>query len=159
MPLIDHWLEYLAKNHVRYSHSIHPRARTARETASAERMLAHEFAKTVVYFGERGFGVAVIPADQFVDLNKLTRLLELPMVRLASESELARLFPDCEIGAMPPFGDACPLPVMVDPGIVGDFIAFTVGTHRDVIRISFADFQRLASPKIAAIATSRAVLA
>ena len=159
MPLIDHWLEYLEKNNVRFSHSVHPRARTARQTASAERVLAHEFAKTVVFVGEGRCGIAVVPADQLVDWAKLSHLLGLPSIRLASETELARLFPDCELGAMPPFGDACPLAVTVDPGIVGDFIAFTVGTHRDVIRMSFADFQRLASPKIAAIARGLEILA
>lgn len=158
MPLIDHWLEYLSKMHVRFSHSIHPRTRTARETAFAERMRVHEFAKTVVYFGESGFGIAVIPADQFVDLVKIAEWLGVSSVRLASETELARLFPGCELGAMPPFGDACPMPVIVDPAIVGDYIAFTIGTHRDVVRMSFADFQRLATPKIGAIASGQEIL-
>lgn len=158
MPLVDHWLEYLNRMHVRFSHSIHPRARTARETASAERVLPHEFAKTVVFFGETGFGIAVVPADQFVDLVKVSRLLDVPSARLATEAELMRLFPDCEVGAMPPFGDACPMPVIVDPAIVGDFIAFTIGTHRDVVRISFADFQRLAAPKVAPIAIGQEIM-
>jgi Ala-tRNA(Pro) deacylase len=157
MPVFNSWLEYLNKVQVRYSHSVHPRAQTARETADAERMPAHEFAKTVVYFSERGFGIAVVPADQFVNLPKLGHLLGLSYIRLANETELAELFPDCELGAMPPFGDSCDLPVVVDAGIAGDFIAFTIGTHRDVVRMSFADFQRLARPKAASIALSQEV--
>jgi len=151
MPLIKLWLEYLTRMGVRYSHSVHPRAQTARETANAERIPAHEFAKTVVYYSDNGFGIAVVPADEFVDMTKVARILGLAYIRLANEVELAELYPDCEIGAMPPFGDSCEMPVIVDAGIAQDFIAFTIGTHRDVVRMSFADFQRITKPKIASI--------
>jgi Ala-tRNA(Pro) deacylase len=154
MRLIDRWLAYLDRMQIRYSHSTHPRAETARATADAERMPAHELAKTVVYFSESGFGIAVVPADQLVDLVKLRRLLELKYIRLADETELAELFPDCELGAMPPFGNGCEMPVVADAGVAGDFIAFTLATHRDIVRMSFADFQRLARPKIASFAVS-----
>jgi Ala-tRNA(Pro) deacylase len=97
------------------------------------------------------------PTNSWI-LAKLGRLLELSSMRLANEAELAALFPDCELGAMPPFGDACDLPVIVDAGIAGDFIAFTIGTHRDVVRISFADFQRLAKPTVASFAIGEEVL-
>ncbi|MGD1068742.1 MAG: YbaK/EbsC family protein [Bryobacteraceae bacterium] len=158
MPLIHRWLEYLNQMQVRYSHSVHPRAETARATAEAEKMPVHEFAKTVVYFSERGYGLAVVPADEFMDMNKLAGLLKIEFVRLATEAELAELFPDCELGAMPPFGDICEMPVTVDAAIAGEFIAFTLGTHRDVIRMSFADFQRLAKPVVGLIAMERGVL-
>jgi len=151
MRVINRWLEYLDAIKVRYSHSIHPRAETAFETASAERMPAHEFAKTVVYYCDTGYGIAVVPADQFVDLTRVADVLRVPYVRLANEAELAVLFPDCELGAMPPFGDA-ELPVLVDGAIAGDFIAFTIGTHRDVVRMSFRDFERIAKPTVAPIA-------
>jgi Ala-tRNA(Pro) deacylase len=159
MSAINRWLEFLRLMQVRYSHSVHDWTETAIQTADAERVPAGQFAKTVVYFGGTGFGIAVVPADQFVDLAELRRLLGLTHIRLANEVELARLFPDCEIGAMPPFGDVCELPVTVDAGIAGDFIAFTIGSHRDVVRMSFADFQRLAKPKVASIAASEEVLA
>jgi Ala-tRNA(Pro) deacylase len=143
---------------VRYSHSIHPRAQTARETANAERVPAHEFAKVVIYYGDNGFGIAVVPADEFVDMAKIARTLGLAYIRLANEVELAELFPDCELGAMPPFGDACEMPVIIDAGIALDYIAFTIGTHRDVVRMSFADFQRIAKPKIASIVTQEVLV-
>lgn len=158
MPLVDRWLEYLDLAGVRYSHSIHERAETALETADAERMPAHELAKSVVYFGDAGFGIAVVPADQFVNLGKLQHFLGLSFVRLANEEELARLFPNCELGAMPPFGDYCDIPVVLDTGMAGNFIAFTIGTHRDIVRVGFADYLRLASPAIASIATGMEVL-
>jgi Ala-tRNA(Pro) deacylase len=85
-------------------------------------------------------------------------LLGLPWIRLADEGELAELFPDCELGAMPPFGYSCELPVVVDARIAGDFIAFTIGTHRDVVRMSFADFSRLARPRVAFISVRPEVL-
>lgn len=152
MRVIDRWLEYFEKAHITYSHSVHSRAGTALQTAVAERVPAHEFAKTVVYLGDSGFGIAVVPADQLVDLAKVARLLCLSFIRLATEEELQQLFPDCEPGAMPPFSHTCEIPVIVDVGIAGEYIAFTLGTHRDVVRLSFADFQRLANPKAAAIA-------
>jgi len=154
MPGIDRWLKYLDKMQVRYSHSVHPAAQTARDTARAERIPAHEFAKTVVYFNDGGFGIAVVPADELVDLTRVGRLLGSSFIRLANEAELRDLFPNCELGAMPPFGDACLLPVIVDVGIASDYIAFTIGTHKDVVRMSYADFQRIAKPKTAAIAVS-----
>lgn len=158
MPIIKLWLEYLTRMQVRYSHSIHPRAQTARETANAERVPAHEFAKTVVYYGDTGFGIAVVPADEFVDLAKVAHILGLAYIRLATEIELVELFPDCEVGAMPPFGDACEMPVIIDAGIARDYIAFTIGTHRDVVRLSFADFERIAKPKVASIVTQEVLV-
>jgi Ala-tRNA(Pro) deacylase len=159
MPIANRWLDYLDAMRIRYSHSVHAPAMTARGTAEAERMPAREFSKTVVYFGEAGYGIAVVPADQFVDLARIAELFEMPSVRLADEAELSALFPDCELGAMPPFGDAIRLPVIVDARLAGDFIAFTIGTHRDVVRMSFADFRRLADPTIARIAVGHEVLA
>ncbi len=114
MAGIDRWLRYLDKMQIRYSHSVHPPGQTARKTALAERVPAHEFAKTVVYFNDAGFGIAVVPADQFVDVTRVGRLLGSSFIRLATEAELKDLFPNCELGAMPPFGDACVLPVVVD---------------------------------------------
>jgi Ala-tRNA(Pro) deacylase len=158
MPLINRWLEYLNRMHVGYSHSIHPRAETAFETAGADRIRAHEFAKTVIYFSERGYGMAVVPADEFVDMVKLAGVLKLSYARLATEDELAVLFPECELGAMPPFDDAGELPVMVDAELASGFIGFTIGTHRDSVRMSFDDYQRLARPTISSIALSKDVL-
>lgn len=158
MPVIDRWLEYLNLMDVRYSHSTHPRAERAIDTADAERVQARALAKTVVYFSKTGFGIAVVPADELVDLFKVGRLLGLSHVRLATERELMELFPNCELGAMPPFGDRCELPVIVDAGIAGDFIAFTMGTHRDIVRMSFADFQRLAKARVGLIAAGQEIL-
>jgi Ala-tRNA(Pro) deacylase len=153
--LVDRWLEYLDLMQVKYSHSTHSRAETAFQTAEAERMPAHDLAKTVVYFGEGGFGLAVVPADQFVDLAEVCHVRGLYCARLATEPEILRVFPDCELGAMPPFGDFCDLPVTVDESLARDFITFTLASHCDIVRMSFRDFGRLAQPMVAPIAIGR----
>lgn len=158
MKPLTPWLNYLQNSGVRYSHSMHPPAKTARETADAERMPAHEFAKCVVYYCEKGFGMAVVPADEFVDLGALGRLLPATYIRLANEGEIAEVFQDCELGAMPPFGNIYNMPVVVDREVAAQrFIAFTIGTHRDVIRMSFEDYERLVMPLVGSIVVSQYV--
>ena len=159
MTFLNRLTRYLDAKGIRYSHSIHTPAQTALSVAKAERMPAHEFAKTVVYFGDNGYGMAVVPADDKVDLQELRQFLGLSFIRLADETELQELFPDCELGAMPPFGTFHDLPVTVDPEIAHrKFIAFTAGTHRDVIRMSFEDFHQLVRPQVGAFAATAALV-
>jgi Ala-tRNA(Pro) deacylase len=157
MSVISRWLQFLDNMEVRYSHSVHSRTVTALETADAERVPAHEFAKTVVYATADGLGMVVVPADEFVDLSRVGRVIGQHYIRLATELEMADHFPGCELGAMPPFGEQCILPVVVDPALAREFIAFTIGTHRDVVRMSFRDFELLARPVIARIAVGQEV--
>lgn len=152
------WLNYLKDSGVVFSHSTHVVAETALQTASAERMPAQKFAKCVVYFSEAGFGMALVPANEFVDLEKLAAAVGANHVRLATESELGMLFPDCELGAMPPFGNIYKLPVVVDYDVAAnEFIAFTLGTHHDVVRMSFEDYRKLVQPVISTIAVVNAL--
>lgn len=160
MEMLQRCQRYLKQNGIRYAHSIHPPAYTAMEVASAERVLPHDLAKTVVYFGDNGPGMVVVPADYNVDLNEVRRLLGLSEVRLATEAELVELFPDCEVGAMPPLGNLFDIPVLIDESIaIEKFMAFSAGTHRDVIRMSVADFHRLVNPLIAVCADRITALA
>lgn len=159
MTCLTRLLRYFDANRIRYSHSVHAPAQTALDVADAERVPAHELSKTIVWFGDRGYGIAIVPADDLVDLPEVGRLLGLSFVRLATETELQELFPDCELGAMPPFGAHRDLPVVVDTQIPrSGFIAFTACTHCDVIRMSFDDFQRLARPVIGAFAVSQILI-
>jgi len=115
-------------------------------------MPAHELAKVVVYHGDNGYGMLVLPADHFVDFEQVLNILSLDNIHLASESDLRRLFPDCALGAMPPFGilSETEMPVLVDQSIAdAEYIAFTAGTHQDVIRMKVSDFRMLASPLFA----------
>lgn len=160
MSMLNRCLDFLETSGIPYSHSIHPPAYTAREVADAEFMPAHNLAKTVVYFGDNGFGMAVLPADSFVDFAELRRLMGLSHIRLASEPELGELFPDSELGAMPPFGSLFGLPTIVDIHIAElAFIAFNAGTHRDVLRMSFADFHVLTNPLIGSFCINQEVAA
>ncbi|HTA42046.1 MAG TPA: YbaK/EbsC family protein [Bryobacteraceae bacterium] len=159
MTFLNRLTRYLDAKGIRFSHSIHTPAQTALSVAKAERMPAHEFAKTVVYFGDSGYGMAVVPADDMVDLQELRQSLGLSFIRLADENELQELFPDCELGAMPPFGTFHDLPVVVDTQLAHRrFITFTAGTHRDVIRMSSDDFQHLVRPKVGSFAIAEALV-
>lgn len=149
MPMLQKLLAYLNENGVEYTHHSHPTAYTAREVASLEHVSAHEVAKVVVFFSENGYGMAVLPGDCMLDLENLRNSLGVSRLRLATESELSDLFPECELGAMPPFGNLCNLPIFVDNSLAGEeMIAFNAGTHRDVIYMKYKDFERLAKPKI-----------
>ena len=160
MKTLRRCFEYLDRNHIRYSHSLHAPAYTARDVAVAECMPIHEFVKTVVYSGDRGFGMVLAPGDYQVNLEEVRRILGLDYTRLATEAELANLFPDSELGAMPPLGNAVELPVIADISLMSaEFIAFNAGTHRDLIRLSFTDFCRIVNPRIAAVANRKAVTA
>lgn len=159
MKILDRWLRYLDGNGVCYSHSVHPRAQTALETAAAERIPPHDLAKIVVYAGDNGFGIVVVAADELLNLPEIARLLGSSSMRLAEEGELAEIFPDCELGAMPPFGQPYEMPVLLDTGIASrEFIAFPIGTHCDVIRMSVADYKRLVRPLIGSLTLSRTVM-
>lgn len=159
MNFLTRLTHYLDAKGIRYSHSIHAPAQTALSVAKAERMPANELAKTVVYFSDKGYGMAVVPADDMVDLQEVRLLLGLSFIRLADETEIQDLFPDCDLGAMPPFGTFHDLPVAIDTQIAHKkFIAFTAGTHRDVVRMSYEDFHRLVHPAVGSFAESLALI-
>jgi Ala-tRNA(Pro) deacylase len=146
--MLSRILEYLDQNGVQYTHHTHPNAYTAREVASAEHVPAHEVAKTVVFRDEDGYGMAVLGADCAVDMQELRMLLSQPRLRLATERELTQLFPACELGAMPPFGNLFRMPVYVDSRLTGkEMIEFNAGTHRDVVRLRFRARPRNESPQ------------
>ena len=158
MPMLQKLLAYLDENGVQYTRHVHPTAYTAREVASMEHIAAHKVAKTVVFFSENGYGMAVLPGDSMVDLQNLRALLGVSRLRLATESELSDLFADCELGAMAPFGNLCGLSVFVDSSLAGEeMIAFNAGTHRDVIHMRYQDYERLAKPKIVTLSRHAAV--
>jgi Ala-tRNA(Pro) deacylase len=150
MTTLRRTLDYLDRNLIRYVHSTHPVAYTSREVAAVEHMPLHKLAKTVVFKSdEEEYGLAVVPADAFVELEDLRALLDVDALWLAKEEELAELFPSCELGAMPPFGNLFGLDVFFDTSLLNEtFIAFNAGTHRDLIHMSVGDFLRLVQPEI-----------
>ncbi len=149
MAMLRKLQEFLDQNGVQYTHTVHPTAYTAREVAAVEHIPPQEVAKTVVFLSENGYGMAVLCADCVVDLEQLRRDLGLTRLRLATEAELGELFPDCELGAMPPLGNLFGLPVYVDSQLAAEeMIAFNAGTHRDLVHMRFRDFERLVKPEI-----------
>ena len=153
MPLLEKLRNFLAANHAAYTHTVHPTAFTAREVASAEHLPAREVAKTVVVFGDNGYHIMVVPATRLVDFQEVRLTLGLAHARLATEEELGRLFPDCELGAMPPIGSLYDLPVYLDSSLAGeDMIAFNAGTHHDVVHMRTAEYRALVRPTVVSLA-------
>jgi Ala-tRNA(Pro) deacylase len=108
------------------------------------------FAKVVVVKADGRFVMVVLPSTWRVDLKQLEDILKFPHVRLATEDELANLFPDCEIGTMPPFGNLYGMPVYVDELLTKDEeIFFDAGTHVGAIKLRYKDFANLVHPTIA----------
>jgi Ala-tRNA(Pro) deacylase len=153
MPFSERLQSFLEYRKVEYSLTNHPKAFTAREVAAAEHLPPREVAKTVVVFGDGAYHMIVVPATKLVDLYEVRPALGLSQVRLATEDELGQLFPDCELGAMPPFGPLYGLTVYLDSGLAGqEMIAFNAGTHREVFHMHVAEFRRVVAPRIVSLA-------
>jgi len=141
---------YLDSHKIPYQVVNHSIAYTAREAAESLHIPASIFAKVVVIKAEGRYLMAVLPSTWKVDLKRLEEVLECPYVRLATEDELAILFPDCEIGSMPPFGNLYGTPVYVDATLTQDEeIVFDAGSHVGAIKMRYKDFADLVRPKVA----------
>jgi Ala-tRNA(Pro) deacylase len=134
---------------------IHRQAYTAQDVAAAAHVPGRELAKSVVIKADDRFVLAVLPAPRKVDLEGLRQTLGASEVRMAHESEFASLFPGCEMGAMPPFGNLYGVDVYVDEALSQDEeIVFNAGTHVDAVRMRYKDFERLVKPAVAGFALS-----
>jgi Ala-tRNA(Pro) deacylase len=143
---------FLDQNQIPYSVMTHSTAYTAQGAAVTMQISGKELAKAVVLWAGEDMILAVLPASNHVRLDQLAAELGKP-VRLASEQEFCDRFPDCELGAMPPFGSLYNLPVYVDESLAADeMIVFNAGTHRDAIRMRYGDFVGLAKPKVCSFA-------
>ncbi|MEM4409866.1 MAG: YbaK/EbsC family protein [Candidatus Caldarchaeum sp.] len=142
--------DYLDQNNVKYIHMSHSPAYTAQEIAAVMHVPGKELAKTVIVKADEGFVMAVLPASRKVNLELLRNAIGAKSIKLADEKEFAALFPDCDVGGMPPFGNLYNIPVYVASDLTEDKeIVFNAGTHTDVIRMSYSDFERLVKPKVA----------
>ena len=141
--------EFLTKNRVPYTTFRHAPAFTAMHAAAISHVPGRSWAKTVVCYADGEVVLAVVPAHYTVDLEQLRELAGAATLRLASEPEFAALYPDCEEGAMPPFGGLYLQRVFVEACFVGDpEMVFNAGTHTDCIRMHYADFADLAQPVV-----------
>lgn len=157
MYILTRLKDYLDKENVTYQHEVHRTAYTAQEVAAEEHVPGKIVAKVVVIKIEDQFAMAVLPATERVDLAALKAALATQEIRLATEFEFTGLFPDCDVGAMPPLGNLYGLPVYVEEALTADSeIVFNAGTHQDTIRMKYADFARLAQPRIFSFALGHA---
>ncbi len=140
---------FLDKNHVSYEVIKHSSAFTAQETAALAHIAGKEFAKTVMIKVHGKMAMAVLPASYQVDFNAFEQIFGKNNVRLATEMEFKSMFPECEVGAMPPFGNLYDMEVYVAETLAEDKeITFNAGTHTELIRMDYDDFKKLVQPEI-----------
>jgi Ala-tRNA(Pro) deacylase len=151
MPIPINISQYLDAQHVSYQSSRHSPAYTAQGIAQAQHLSGKKLAKVVMVMdANKRMIMAVVPANCRVDLERLANLMNVGRLRLASEAEFKDVFPDCELGAMPPLGNIYHLDVWVDYSLkLHNEISFNAGTHSETIQMSFLDFQRLVQPRTA----------
>ncbi|MGD2067648.1 MAG: YbaK/EbsC family protein [Gemmatimonadota bacterium] len=145
--------DFLRENGVPYEILRHDPTFTAQETAAAVHVPGKEFAKTVMIKVDGELAMAVVPASALVSLRRLKEASGGEHVTLADEEEFRDRFPGVEAGAMPPFGNLWEMPVYVDTELRDDDeIVFNAGSHTELMRIPYADFERLVRPEVARIA-------
>lgn len=148
MPILKNLEDFLKKNGAQYEVNIHSEAYTAQEIAARQHVPGRMLAKVVMLRAGEQFHMLVISANCKVDFLKAKKLFDAPDVRLATEDEFKNLFPGCEVGAMPPFGNIYGLKVYVDSEISKNAeMVFNAGSHIESIKMKYADFERLVKPE------------
>ena len=146
--------ELLDGHNVKYVTMTHSTAYTAQEIASLAHVKGDEFAKSVIVTIDGVMVMAVLPASYRVDLSLLKTAANGKQITLATETEFRNRFPECETGAMPPFGEIYGMPVFVDESLTREKeIVFNAGTHHELIRLSYDDFVKLVKPTVAKFST------
>jgi Ala-tRNA(Pro) deacylase len=140
---------FLDKAQVKYVSIKHSTAFTAPEVAASAHVSGRDFAKTVIMMIDGEMAMVVLPANRLLVLSELRELLDMSHVRLAAEAEYREVFPDCEVGAMPPFGNLYGLKTYVTANLAEEKeIAFNAGTHTEVIKLAYEDYERLVQPTV-----------
>jgi len=148
--------EFLDSHNVKYVIISHSPAYTATGIAALAHIPGKELAKTVMVKIDDALAMTVVSASQHVDLKVLKAATFARTVNLATEDEFKESFPDCEVGAMPPFGNLYGMPVFADESLSRDKeIAFNAGSHRELVRIAWEDFEKLVQPRVMRIAPVR----
>jgi Ala-tRNA(Pro) deacylase len=143
---------YLEGRHAHYETISHQAAYSAQEVAASTHIPGRMMAKTVMVKLDGEMAMAVLPADRRLDLARLKRASRAHFARLANEAEFMGMFPGCEIGAMPPLGELYELDVYAARELTeDDEIAFNGGTFTEVVKLPYAEFRRLARPRVADI--------
>ena len=144
--------EFLDSHKIEYVTILHSPAYTAQRIAQSAHVPGKELAKTVIVKLDDSFAMAVLPASLHVSLTRLKEAAGVGNVELATEDEFRNLFPDCDVGAMPPFGNLYDMDVYVAGQLTEDEeIAFNAGSHTELIKLAYRDFERLVQPKVVAL--------
>ncbi len=139
--------EFLDKQHVKYMSISHSPGFTAQEVAASAHISGKLLAKTVIVKMGNQYAMIVLPANEHVNFSELKELTG-KAVDLARESEFKTKFPECEVGAMPPFGNLYNMPVFISSHLTGnDQIVFNAGTHSELLKMAYQDFERLVHPQ------------
>ena len=156
MAMMARLREFLETNHVPYELHRHKQAHTAAAVAAADHVPQSEMAKVIILRSSRQYLMAVIPASRRLDLERVRAVTDEQELEVANEGEVADLFPDCETGAMPPFGNLFGIPVWVDDALGREAeTVFNAGNHRETIHMAYADFVRIVRPSFAALGQPR----
>jgi Ala-tRNA(Pro) deacylase len=141
--------EFLDNNNIKYVTIEHSPSYTAQEIAASAHIPGKELAKTVIVKIDGKMAMAVLPASFKVNFGLLKKASSAKNVTLAGEDDFKDMFPDCDVGAMPPIGNLYGMDVYVDEQLTKDKeIAFNAGSHSELIRLEYKDFERLVHPKV-----------
>jgi Ala-tRNA(Pro) deacylase len=144
--------QFLDDNHIKYVKISHSKAYTAQEIAASAHIPGKEVAKTVMIKINGKMAMVILPASYVVDFDLLKEVTGSQDVSLAGEEQFQDLFPDCEVGAMPPFGNLYQMPVFVARSLAEDEeITFNAGSHTELIKLSYKDYEKLVKPKVVTI--------
>lgn len=159
MPVPKKILNFLENSNVDFECLKHPEVYTSQETAQVQHVSGKVFAKVVIVKTNGHFEMAVLPATHRVVTEQLKKVTGDAQCSIASESELLDLFPDCQVGAMPPLGNLYNLDVIVDETLAhSDYIVFEAGSHRDTIKMKYQDYAKLVHPKVGSFAVLEGAL-
>jgi Ala-tRNA(Pro) deacylase len=141
--------EFLDSHRIKYLVISHSLAYTAQGVAALAHVSGKKLAKTVIVRIDGILVMAVIPASEHVDLDQLRKLTGANAVEIASERDFKDAFPDCETGAMPPFGNLYDMAVYADTTLAQqEEITFSAGSHRELVRMRWVDLARLVNPTV-----------
>lgn len=148
-PCLEKLRDLFARHDAHYELITHPLAFTAQRAAEAAHVRGHEFCKSVVVYVDERPAMLVLQAPHIVSLEAVRAELGAKDIRLATEGELAELFPECDVGAHPPFPGDRHLPVYVDTGLAETKeVLFEAGVHTQAVLMPTADYLRLVSPRV-----------
>lgn len=152
MQIPKRLIDCLNEHKAQYEILHHAEAVTAQRIAQAEHVKGRHHAKVVIVKSGDQHLMIVLPADHQIDLEKVEKAIG-KTVSLSNEQEFKSRFPDCAIGAMPPFGNLYDLPTYVDKHLSEqDYIVFEAGTHTEAIKINYRDYKKIVKPKVADLA-------